>query len=170
MVERINGGLSCSQEYLERQRLDREWRPESYYKTLAERFRNREERLDAVWSDPRPACWEIIDGWYRQTEQQIVLLKGRPSHLEAGRYDLLATYEDSAILAYASSASDTLHEWRECERYCCPLPEQQVSNHEELVDIMMQYASKHWIAEMYVLFVMASDCARCHIVPWDYSP
>lgn len=169
-MESVYGGLLCTEETLQRQKGEPDWRPDGYYELLAQRYGGSASAFDIVWQDPRSACSRIIRGWRKRNRGEagltgdIVLFRGEPSRLSSGIYELLQTYGESAILVCASDARAIQAAWSE---YDFIVPE-VASSHYELERLMVKYASRHWIAEMYAHLVLATRPSRCHISPWYY--
>ena len=45
----------------------------------------------------------------------------------------------------------------------------RIKTRKDLIKLTLASVTRHWIVEMYALYVVAHDSAHCTMIDWDYS-
>jgi len=158
-------------EWFEKQKKDKNWRPDGYYEKLLQRYKDHTTEL---YRRCEQIGWEkclrsVIGGYYSQLEYNGWFSFDDIKELDAGTYEIIGHDEDGIFLALKDWAWDTSIAW--IDEYHLPnLPDGKYSkSHSELIEHVLKHTSPHWIVEMYVLFVISRDSSRCYNIGWDYS-
>jgi hypothetical protein len=165
--------LNIESGWLERQKKDKNWRPDEYYENLLQRYKGN-SRHGPLYQKCEEIGWEkclrlVIESYYLQLEYNGWFSFDDAKKLDAGTYEIIDHDEDGISLVMKDWAWDTSIAWMN-EYHLPKLSDGQYSkSHFELIEYVLEHTSPHWIVEMYVLFVICSDSARCYNLEWDYS-
>ena len=149
--------LPYNPRWLEKQRSEKDWRPEGYYDDLRERFSGRgnenisdEERVFAVfvkgYDALEIACYyEVGDIILEPVEILEIDEQGVTAVPKEGICTLLDFFQQKGL----------------------PDGDYDTSSHKSLYWSILENASFHWVSEMEI--ILSRDSARMGPIPWDFS-
>lgn len=149
--------LPYDPQWLEKQRSEKDWRPEGYYDDLRKMFSGRgnenisdEERVSAVFVKGYDAleirCYYVIG--------DIIL---EP-------VEILET-DKQGVTAVPKEWICTLLDF--FQQLGLPDGDYDTSSHKSLCQSILRNVSFHWVREMEI--ILAMDSARMGPIPWDFS-
>lgn len=161
------GGLAWYDEWLRLQSSFPDWRPKGYYEKLSQRYGGRGD----IWKICEEMGWEkavrkIVLGYLNQLELATYLEEGDIEEFK-GPIEILKTFEDGVVIMESSSCSLVLEGFR--EKGLLLTGTMMDHSYKNLIIDLTEKANKHWLCEMYALFVIASDSAHCSMIPWKYE-
>ena len=162
-----HGGLQWYDKWIELQKKYPDWRPVGYYEALSNRYKGSKD----VWE----ICTEI--GWYEALRQIVV---GYLRQTERGEWyeemneienyyvcEVLDIGNSSVLIMLSDTCSSVLMGFEDYG-----LPEDLDINcnfYRSMLSDLEKKIDKHWICEMYAMFVISGDCAHCTMIPWNFQ-
>ncbi len=163
------------QSWIEKQKKEKDWRPDGYYKNLRHFYSDDESTYSLVYKECENIGWKkamltCFIGYYYQFDDESTHLHyvGDIFHLN-GKYEILDIDYYNVIIGDIDLIENILEKWI-C-KYHMPREEYDTSNYNKCIVSIIEQVSKHWIAEMYALYDVADpeDLKNYYPLPWDYT-
>lgn len=170
----MQGGYGCVEhdpKWFERQAKEKDWRPENYYDQLARRWENCENPYFELMEsqDWTGALLKVFRAYEDACEAvypyEEDLTPSTDHEVEVIRED---SDEEDVVYVVQSDKSWMLDDF--INYFHLPKQDYDTSSAKAFAESISKSVSRHWIVEMYSLFVKSyGDMARCHPIEWDYS-
>ena len=144
-VERIDGGLKVPKAAVEYQRHHLNWPPTDYYETLSERYGD--ESVN-IYKKCQAAGW-----------------KASLNHVISR---MLLKWEEESDDESENISWAIANEWHWKYGIFSAEQVERIKNRKDLIKLTLASVTKHWIVEMYALYVVAHDSSHCEMVNWYY--
>jgi hypothetical protein len=179
--------------WVQKQKLDKDWRPKNYYERVCEGWRT---SLPDPEKDLDELLREIFVNYYHAVEEHITyeideiidfhepmeVLDVDSDSVSMVSHDarwLLSSFQEDHFLPRFTTSVRVQKPKKEMRESASeeasgeksvkpPNGRYKSTSHKALRKSIIRNVSPHWITEMWLLLCTGHDRSRCNIIPWDY--